>query len=94
MKTNTATPTSNPQAKWAELNHRQKLAAFVMNQDNLEQSGLSMTDEWEEFKTCFDETEWAETWANLNRQANAFDMDTEHWKSCMAAFLACSNRKR
>jgi len=41
-----------------------------MNQDNFEQNGLrSMADEWEEFKECFDDMEWAGVWDSLNSEA-------------------------
>jgi hypothetical protein len=55
---------------WKELSKAQKAAAFAMNQDNFEQNGLrSMADEWEEFKECFDDMEWAGVWDSLNSEA-------------------------
>ena len=55
---------------WTQLTPAQQTAAFNMNQDNFEQSGLSRADEWQEFMACFEtEQEFTEMMANLNRQA-------------------------
>jgi hypothetical protein len=75
---------------WTSLTHEQKVAAFCMNQDNFEQSGLSMESEWNEFMDCFDESEWAETWASLNEQA-AFQAGNAE---TVAEFRACARRHR
>jgi hypothetical protein len=81
----TTTATTRP--TWNQLTHREKLAAFAMNQDNFEQSGQSKADEWESFKDCFNDEEWAATWTELCKQANAFDMASPDWKSLMSEFL-------
>lgn len=62
--------TTAPRPTWNQLTAAQRRAAFAMNQDNFEQNNMSLADSWQDFMDCFDDTEWASTWANLNRQAN------------------------
>jgi hypothetical protein len=73
---------------WSQLDHRQKLAAFCIDQDNFEQNGCPKAQSWEYFKESFtDEEEWKKTWSELNRRANTFDQTTEDWKACMNEYL-------
>jgi hypothetical protein len=73
---------------WNQLSHRQKLAAFCMDQDNMEQNGCSKAESWEHFKDCFEtEAEFEAMMADLNRQAAAFEVNSEDWKATMSEFL-------
>lgn len=75
---------------WNDLTTAEQVAAFCMNQDNFEQSGLSMESEWNEFMDCFDESEWTRTWASLQRQAEFQSSNPEP----VAEFRACARRRR
>lgn len=75
---------------WNQLTHRQKLAAFHMNQDNFEQSGLTMAEEWAEFLTCFEHgAEMDEMLTSLNHQADTMDPTAKDFDE----LLRCANKK-
>lgn len=76
---------------WNSLNHRQRLAAFNMNQDNFEQSNLSMAEEWDNFLECFENgPEMDEMLTSLNHQADTMDPTAKEFD---ALLRCCANKK-